>query len=210
MLLLTVSACVLGLASGVRHAVEPDHVAAIGTFLAGGRGPRAAVRYAAAWGAGHGVMLVVCAAPLAFFGAALPRAASDALELLVAACLLALGVRGLLLAVRAHERPVRRPHAHPRARMAFAIGLVHGLAGSGALAALVAARLPSRIVALSFITLYALGATLGMTVLAGVLGLPLARIARSDRASVALIACTASISLIVGAVWATQIIVAHG
>src|SRR5258706_8527993 len=176
----TLSACLLGFASGMRHALEPDHLAAVSTLVAGERSPRASMRYALAWGAGHGAMLVLAGGALALFRAQLPDLASDAFELVVAVALVALGLRGLVLAARAgrsgpsfahHHGAVAHVHAGPDdhlhvkrftlARLPFAVGLLHGLAGSGALAALVVARVPSPAFGLSFIAIYAAGAALG-------------------------------------------------
>jgi hypothetical protein len=86
------------------------------------------------------------------------------------------------------------------------IGLVHGLAGSGALAALVAVHVASPAFALAFILVYAIGAAVGMSTLAGVLGLPLARLARAPRLVPALVGLSALASLVVGVWWATPIV----
>ena len=56
------------------------------------------------------------------------------------------------------------------------IGAVHGLAGSGALTALVLATLPTTASRLAYMTLFGLGSTIGMAVLSGLLGWPLARL----------------------------------
>ena len=83
-MLATLSACVLGFTSGMRHALEPDHLAAVSTLVAGERTARASVSYALAWGAGHGAMLVLAGGALALFKGRLPDVAGDLLELLVA------------------------------------------------------------------------------------------------------------------------------
>lgn len=224
-MLATLSACVLGFTSGVRHALEPDHLAAVSTLVADQKSPRASFRYALAWGAGHGAMLVLAGGALAMFRSELPELASDAFELVVAVALVALGVRGLVHAARAgrvgpsffhRHGDIAHAHAGPGdhlhlnrwtlARLPFAIGLLHGLAGSGALAALVVARIPSPVFGLSFIAIYALGAALGMAALAGVLGFPLSRVARSQRAMAMVVGLSAVASLVVGIVWAAPIL----
>jgi hypothetical protein len=55
------------------------------------------------------------------------------------------------------------------------VGAVHGLAGSGAITALVVATLPSTLARLSYLSLFGIGSTVGMAVLSGLLGWPLAR-----------------------------------
>ena len=224
-MLLTATACLLGFANGMRHALEPDHLAAVSTLVAGERSAKASVRYAAAWGAGHAAMLVLAGGALALLRAKMTDGISDALELIVAVILVALGVRGLGLAVRSgrggesfdhahgelsHAHAGARDHVHVSkwtvARLPFVIGLVHGLAGSGALAALVASHVASPAFAVGFISVYAVGAAAGMATLAGVLGWPLARLARSKRAVPILVGLSAAASLVVGIAWAAPIL----
>jgi high-affinity nickel-transport protein len=225
-MLAALSVSVLGFASGMRHALEPDHLAAVSTFVAGEKSRRASVRYAAAWGAGHGAMLVAFGGALAVFHFELPPAIGEAFELIVACVLVALGVRGLAQAARGgrtgapfeHAHGGGRRHAHggaadhvhvsglSLARLPFAVGLVHGLAGSGAIAALVAARLASSAATLGFIGLYATGAMVGMAALAGVLGFPLARLVRSRRGFATVVGASAVLSLVVGLAWAAPIL----
>ncbi|MDB4941116.1 MAG: Nickel transporter UreH [Labilithrix sp.] len=224
-MLVAVTACLLGFANGLRHALEPDHLAAVSSFVAGERSARASVRYAAAWGTGHAVMLVLAAGALVLLKTELSLRTSDLLELLVALVLIALGVRGLRQAARAGRTGAATRHTHgdlehvhagaadhvhvsgwTLSRLPFAVGLVHGLAGSGALAALVASNLSSTAFTLFFIGIYAVGAACGMAALAGLLGWPLARLARSPRLMPALVAASGCASLVVGVVWAAPIV----
>ena len=62
------------------------------------------------------------------------------------------------------------------ARRPLLVGAVHGLAGSGALTALVLATLPSTAARITYMALFGFGSTLGMAALSGLLGWPLARI----------------------------------
>lgn len=119
--------------------------------------------------------------------------------------LIALGAR----AVRGAWREAS-PHAHAahragsgawRALGPLAMGMVHGLAGSGALTALVVARLPSARVALLFMLLFGVGATLGMAVLAGASAVPLARLGRTRWGMPALLGATGGLSLLLGLTW---------
>jgi hypothetical protein len=224
-MLVTASACAFGFASGLRHALEPDHLAAVSTLIAGQRSARATVRYAAAWGAGHALMLLVAGGALALLRAELSLGASDSFELGVAILLMVLGVRGLRQAAHAGRRGETFSHQHggvehvhagalahvhvsgwTLARLPFAVGLVHGLAGSGALAALVAAHVESTPLAITFIGIYAFGAAIGMAAIAGLLGWPLAHLARSSRVTPVIVGVSAAISLVVGAMWAMPIV----
>lgn len=224
-MLVTLTACLLGFANGLRHALEPDHLAAVSTLVAGERSTKASVRYAASWGAGHAAMLMLAGGALFLLRTELSLRVSDALELAVAVLLVALGVRGLRQAARAGRQGATSTHAHgdlqhthggaadhvhvsgwTLARLPFVVGLVHGLAGSGALAALVAVHVGSAVFALSFIGIYAVGAAAGMAAIAGILGWPLAKLARSPRLMPLLVGVSACASLVVGVVWATPIL----
>jgi high-affinity nickel permease len=225
-MLITATACLLGFANGMRHALEPDHLAAVSTLVAGERSAKTSVRFAAAWGAGHASTLVIAAGALALLRTELPDLASDGLELVVAVVLIALGVRGLVHHRHRHRHRHQHRHLHDEhgvhapdavhdvragnrwtvARLPFVVGLVHGLAGSGALAALVASHVASPAFSLGFIAIYAFGAAAGMATLAGVLGWPLARLARAPRLVPALVALSAAASVVVGVAWATPIL----
>jgi hypothetical protein len=84
-----------GLGQGVRHAFEPDHIAAVSTMVAEQKSPRATMTFAAAWGAGHALVLFVFGGALLLLRAELAEPVADAFELLVAAMLVFLGVRGI-------------------------------------------------------------------------------------------------------------------
>jgi hypothetical protein len=55
-------------------------------------------------------------------------------------------------------------------------------------------------------TIYATGAAAGMAAIAGVLGWPLARLARSPRAMPLMVGLSACASLVVGLAWAAPIV----
>ena len=196
--------CALGVAQGMCHAVEPDHLAAVSTLVAESHKPRSILRFAAAWGAGHALILLLVGGALLLVGVQMPAGLADVSELAVAAMLVFLGVRALRVGrARRGVSPVL-PTTSPRSRRAAIIGMIHGLAGSGAIGALVMARVMSPVVGIAFIALYGLGATLGMSIIAGVAGLPLARFGGGERAPL-LLRLTGIISLVVGVSWAWPI-----
>jgi high-affinity nickel-transport protein len=206
--------CALGLLHGARHAFEPDHVAAVSTVVAEQRSARASMRFALAWGAGHALTLLVVGGLLFALRREMPSRLGDAFELVVAVMLVALGARAVALAVR---RGAFVGHSHSESggnavassthlRRPLLIGLVHGLAGSGALAAMVASELPSLVSALVFMALYGLGAACGMAAIAGVAGLPLARLAQTPKALPRLVAATGVLSLGLGVAWGAPLV----
>jgi cytochrome c biogenesis protein CcdA len=218
---MTATGCVLGIAAGMRHALEPDHLAAVSTFVSSTKAQRTCVpvTYAAAWGAGHALVLVLVGAVLFGLRTSMPERLSDTFELFVAIMLVVLGVRGLRRA-RARERTspmgVGREHealhihgsnGQAQRVLPFVVGLTHGLAGSGALAAAVAASQPSPGLGLLTIGLYGAGAALGMVGLATVVALSL-RTARGHREKVlsTVAFATSATSLVLGFVWGFPIV----
>jgi len=177
---------------GMRHALEPDHLAAVSTLVSRERSSMKAALLGVCWGIGHTFGLIVVGAVLVFLRAELPPRIADVFELLVAIMLIVLGSRAVLQAVRQgpahlhnHAFAVHRhsglpAHVHigtwTLARRPLLIGAVHGLAGSGALTALVLTTLPSTGARLSYMALFGLGSTVGMAALSGLLGWPLARL----------------------------------
>jgi high-affinity nickel-transport protein len=82
--------------------------------------------------------------------------------------------------------------------------MVHGLAGSGALTALVLAELPTTASRLGYIVLFGAGSVAGMSLLSGAVGVPLALVGRRDSARAALAAVSGCISVALGIFWALR------
>jgi hypothetical protein len=173
---------VLGIALllGLRHATDPDHLAAV-TTLAAGAG-RAAARLGLAWGTGHGTSLFVFGLPIVLYRAYLPAAVQKGAEAAVGALIVGLA---LSLLVRWH-RGAFGPHGHPRRTRtragAFAIGLVHGTGGSAGVGVLLLAAIPGHGLAVASLGLFAVATAASMTMLSGAFGRtlgarPIARIA---------------------------------
>ena len=87
------------------------------------------------------------------------------------------------------------------ARRSLLVGSVHGLAGSGALTALVASRLSSTPERLFYVGLFGLGSVMGMSALSGVAGWPLARLGRSPTVARVLMTGTGLLAFGLGIVW---------
>jgi high-affinity nickel-transport protein len=217
------SGSALGSLLGMRHALEPDHLTAVSTLVTSAPGERGRYRAAmlgACWGVGHTLSLVVVGAVLVVLRAKMPARISDLFELFVAVMLVALGIRAIILAIRqgrigplhvhhhgrvVHTHAGATPHVHvgrwTLARRPLLVGAVHGLAGSGALTALVLATLTSTTARITYMALFGFGSTLGMAVLSGLLGWPVARLGANRtlaRAVSVVVGCT---SIALGLFW---------
>jgi high-affinity nickel permease len=156
---------------GLRHATDPDHIAAVTTLVASGRerATGAAARLGAWWGAGHALTLIVFGVPILLADRYLPDALQRGAETAVAALIVFLAVRLLVrwhhgaFALRpahdgGHRHPVRSPAG------AFGIGLVHGMGGSAGVGVLLLAAIPSPAVALVALIVLALFTAASMTI----------------------------------------------
>jgi threonine/homoserine/homoserine lactone efflux protein len=197
----------LGILLGMRHALEPDHLAAVSTLVTAERSPTRGALLGAFWGLGHSLALLVVGVSLALLHAEMPGRLADGFELAVAAMLILLGLRAIARARHAHDHPHphdrERDHHHPRrlGTRPLVVGIVHGLAGSGALTALVVASLPSTASRLAYIGLFGLGSVMGMAFLSGLAGLPLAAVQRRPRAGRWVSAAAGLLSAGLGVAW---------
>jgi len=150
---------------GLRHASDPDHLVAVTSLVAAeGGDTRKAARLGAWWGVGHSGALVALGIPLIVLKAELPAWLESGAEKAIGAIIVVLAARVIYKWARgdyragahAHEhghpsrRHLRRGHSHRHTKVrtngqALSIGLVHGLAGTGAVVLLLIAALPSRL-----------------------------------------------------------------
>jgi len=147
---------------GLRHATDPDHIAAVTTLMASGRenARRRAAALGAYWGLGHALTLVAFGVPILLFEAYLPEIVQRGAETAVAALIVFLAVR-LLVRHRhphAHGHEVRRPLA------AFGIGLIHGMGGSAGVGVLLLAAIPSTRLAVASLVVLAFFTAVSMTI----------------------------------------------
>jgi hypothetical protein len=175
------SVLALGLFLGMRHATDADHVVAMTTLVTRQRNTRAAMLLGALWGAGHGLTLLVVGGVIILLGVAVPPRLGLALELGVGLMLIALGALNL----RTTARRLRHVHDHGTANGApargfrsFLIGVVHGLAGSAAIALLVLSSIRDAGWAFVYLGFFGVGTVAGMMLLTTALSLPLAAASR--------------------------------
>lgn len=186
---------------GLRHASDPDHLVAVTSLVAAEDGDtRAAVRLGAYWGLGHAAMLLLIGLPLIAFKSELPAWLESGAEKAVGVVILVLAARVIRKWVRgdyrlgrhrhgaesdvdpgAHRHLHKGPgpdHSHAQVRtpqQAFGIGLLHGLAGTGAVVLLLIAALPSQLEAAAALAVFAPMSIVSMAALTGAFGWILTR-----------------------------------
>ena len=191
---------------GLRHATDPDHIAAVTTLIASGRerATRSAARLGAWWGLGHAVTLVVFGLPILVAERYLPQRLQQGAETAVAAVIVFLALRLLVrwrhgyLNLHAHVDP-DHAHRHPvrTPAGAFAIGLVHGIGGSAGVGILLLAAIPSEAVAVTALVALAFFTAVSMTLVTSGFGWTLS-VRRVSRAVVAAVPAIGLTSLAFG------------
>ena len=186
---------VVAILLGLRHATDPDHLAAVTTLLASTeRRARDAAKLGLAWGAGHALTLFALGVPIVLYRAYLPetvqRAAETAIGFLIAGLAVWLLVRWRRGAFHAHPHDhgdrshahlhshSTSPHAHARSRTplgAFAVGLLHGIGGSAGVGILLVSTIDRTALAIGALGILAAFTAVSMTLLTTGFGLTLGR-----------------------------------
>ncbi|HTO89683.1 MAG TPA: HupE/UreJ family protein [Candidatus Sulfotelmatobacter sp.] len=166
----------LGLALGIRHATDPDHVVAVAAITARTRRWLPAAAIGAMWGLGHTLTLFVVGALIIAFNLTVPPRIGLAMEFAVALALIAVGAFNL--GHRHGAAPSPAGEAPLPAGRAFGVGLVHGLAGSAAVALLVLSLIREPLWACGYLLLFGLGTLIGMVLITTGFAVPLSTASR--------------------------------
>jgi len=197
----------IGLLFGLKHATEVDHVVAVSTIASQQRNVLRSALVGALWGAGHTMSLLIVGVIVLSLRIAIPKSVSSWFEFGVALMIIGLGTAALWGALRKrgdvhvhehthegvahvhihfHESETRheseRKHSHAVSVVGIKpvlIGMMHGLAGSGALTLLVLTQIESVWVGFLYLAIFGFGSIVGMLVMSSLIGLPFALSSRS-------------------------------
>ena len=197
----------VGLLFGLKHATEVDHVVAVSTIVTQHRSVLRSALVGALWGAGHTASLLIIGIIVLSLRIAIPESVSGWLEFGVALMIIGLGTAALWRSLRrrsdvhVHEHShggmshvhvhfhesqaqhdARRQHSHTISSIGVKpvlIGMMHGLAGSGALTLLVLTQISSPWLGLLYLAVFGFGSVVGMILMSGLIGLPFALTARN-------------------------------
>ena len=191
----------ISLLLGLRHASDPDHLAAVTTLIASDEERKQAHKaglMGLLWGLGHSTTLVILGLPLVLFNRFLPEPVQVIAETLIGAIIVFLAVRLLvrwrrgLYHAHTHNHDDEPPHRHVHSHResgthehahavphrtpvsAYGIGLVHGIGGSGGLTLLLLSTISNRAEAVGALLLFATGTAVSMALLSTAFGLAIA------------------------------------
>jgi len=194
---------VLGLMLGMRHSTDADHVVAISTIVSKQRSIRNAAFIGSVWGLGHTITIFIVGALIILFGVEIPPRLGLSMEFSVAVMLILLGVlnlSGVMQKVTSYFTPAiagpttataSAARDQGKTRMEWwldrsvgriglyqclrplIIGLVHGLAGSAAVALLVLSTIHNPAWATAYLLIFGVGTMIGMMCMTAAIAVPL-------------------------------------
>ncbi|MEW6210200.1 MAG: hypothetical protein AB1631_17670 [Acidobacteriota bacterium] len=226
----TISVLALGLVAGLRHAMDADHVAAVSTIVSERKSLLSSSLIGGLWGLGHTAALLVAGIIVLVLRIEISPRVEMALEFCVALMLIGLGANALRklksgwkLHLHTHTHG-HHTHVHPHLHdgspepaehthhgfkleaRPIIIGMVHGLAGSGALMLLVLSTISSPAVGIIFIVIFGIGSIGGMMLMSALISLPIRLTAdRFKRANLAVRVAAGAFSLAFGLFMVYQI-----
>ena len=186
----------LGLILGLRHALDPDHIAAVSTIVSESRSVRRSSLIGTFWGLGHTMSLLIAGVLVIALKVQISDRIALWMEFAVALMLIFLGLKATLRSLRGwkfhrhrhmhdgsthshlhlHREGDEQAHRHRHliglGARPFFVGLVHGMAGSAALMILVLATIPSALAGLIYIAVFGLGSVGGMLIMSSLISLP--------------------------------------
>jgi nickel/cobalt exporter len=190
-----ITVILLGLFLGIRHSTDPDHVVAVSTIVSRQGSIKNSAMIGALWGLGHTLTIFLVGSAIIIFGFVIPPRLGLAMEFSVALMLILLGVlnlTGLLSWITERFTPDPSKTATRSSGDSkdmfhrtlgslgvyqtfrpFVIGLVHGLAGSAAVALLVLSTIKSPFWATAYLLVFGTGTLVGMMLMTIAMSLPL-------------------------------------
>ncbi len=215
-----------GLAIGLLHAFEPDHLSAVSTQVSNNNYNTNDSKkiglmnltinsslIGALWGIGHTSSIIVIGLLIAGLSLNISNNFFIGAEVIVGFMLIILAILAVLnksIFKRKHVHPHKHSNKgvhthshthsvdHKHGHKAYLIGCIHGIAGSGSLVALVASTMNGFDSMIYFLILFGVGSIIGMIVASGIIGLPFVLFSKINLVTKYLKYTIAGITFIVG------------
>jgi cytochrome c biogenesis protein CcdA len=171
--------------AGFTHAFEADHLLAVSNIISQRDNVRMSVKDGIYWGLGHASTIFCIGLLMIAFRAGIPSQSFIYLEAVVGVMLVVLAVFRLYkffiskktstdVTPNDHATNGDQKHSHPHG-LAYGVGLIHGLAGSGALILVVMTQMKGTAEGLLYLVIFGLGCILGMMLASGLFSVPLSK-----------------------------------
>lgn len=222
---------VTGLLIGMAHALEADHLAAVASMSARATSKWRILWHAVSWGLGHTITLFVIVVPVVLLEMTVDPKIESGLEAVVGLVLVGLGTHLLWrmrrdrvhIHVHSHGDRVEHMHFHSHkgegvehehsshqhrhgsklSLKSLSVGLIHGMAGSAALAVLAVTEIGTAWLVVPFVLFFGIGSIAGMALVSQVVFVPLHLASRFGNAALLTVQGLSAVAAIgVGAMFA--------
>lgn len=181
--------------SGLEHAFEADHLLAVNTLVSHRNHLKQSMRDGIFWGIGHTATIFFIGVLMIGFKFNIGQEVFKNFEAGVGIMLIFLG----FYRVYKLYFPKEHNHTHNTSRAAFGVGLVHGLAGSGALVVLVISQMKTPLEGLVYILIFGVGSILGMFIAAYLFSVPYTKnILKSKKLQASLVIVSSLLCVVYG------------
>ena len=181
--------------AGFVHAFEADHLLAVSNIVSQRNSMRMSMKDGIFWGLGHTSTIFFIGILMIVFKAEISEQYFRYFESLVGLMLVALAIyrmakffRAKKIIIHAHSHThdgeehkhlhvhigEKNKHYHKHS-LAYSVGLVHGLAGSGALILIAMSQMKSPLDGLFYLLIFGAGCVVGMLVAAGLFSIPFSK-----------------------------------
>jgi len=180
--------------AGLIHAFEADHILAVTNIVSQRTNLLSAVKDGIFWGLGHTSTIFLVGVIMIVFKVNIPAGAFSYFEAAVGVMLILVASYRLYIFLRdeqtaisfhrhQHEHAGVNHHLHTHVHLkgknlhkaSYGIGIVHGLAGSGALVVLIMTQIESIADSILYLVIFGLGSIAGMTLVAGIFSVPFSK-----------------------------------
>lgn len=160
------------LATGFTHAFEADHLVAVSSLVTKRRNTFKSIKDGIFWGLGHTSTILIIGLLMIVGKYMISEESFSFLEGLVGFMLVGIGLWRLYQSFQEREHSHDDENGH---KVAYSVGLVHGLAGSGVMVFFVLAKMVTAYQGILFLIVFGIGSILGMLVASGLFSLPFSK-----------------------------------
>lgn len=166
------------LSVGFVHAFEADHLVAVSALVTQRNSTRKSLKDGIFWGLGHTSTILLIGLVMIVGKRVIAESAFSSMEACVGFMLIGLGLWRLR---KVYQKRTATDHGHfhqddaANYSLAYGVGAVHGLAGSGALLLVVLANMQNATHGLGFLVLFGVGSVVGMLVASGLFSVPFSK-----------------------------------
>ena len=160
---------------GFGHAFEADHLVAVSNIVTKRKKLDLAIKDGIYWGLGHTSTIFLIGIIIIVGKATFLNACFAYFEAIVGFMLILLGIFRLFQYFNSNKNGTELMDTHSNHHLAYGVGLVHGLAGSGAMILLVMTEIQNSFKSMMYLLIFGIGSIIGMLVAAGIFNMPFSK-----------------------------------